>query len=90
MQKLGGGAFRKGIMVEITRIKWRFIGHILRKDSTSISGTGLFWTPEDKRKRRFPGLHAVEHYRKKLWGCPGQSPGKRRRIYGAGEHNKDT
>ena len=46
--------FQENIMVEITRRKWRFIGHILRKDSTSISRTGLFWTPDGKRKRGRP------------------------------------
>ena len=41
-------------MVEIMRRRWRFIGHILRKYSASISRIGIFWTPEGKRKRRYP------------------------------------
>ena len=41
-------------MVGNTRKKWRFIGNILRKDSTSISGSGLFWMAEGKRKKKRP------------------------------------
>ena len=62
---------------EITPRKWRFIGHILWKDSTSVSRTGLFERPKVSAKeldRDAPGLHGdgVEHQRRswKIWGCP--------------------
>ena len=45
---------------EITPRKWRFIGHILWKDSTSVSRTGLFERPKASAKeldRDAPGLH---------------------------------
>ncbi|KAL0175752.1 hypothetical protein M9458_028082, partial [Cirrhinus mrigala] len=38
----------------ITRRRWRWIGHVMRKDCTSISKTALHWTPEGKRKRGRP------------------------------------
>ena len=31
--------------------RWRWIGHVLRKDRTSITRTAVRWTPEGKRKR---------------------------------------
>ena len=81
--------FQENIMVEITRRKWRFIGHILRKDSTSISRKRLFWPPWQGAKEDAPGLHGVEHQKRswKIWGCPGQSSGRRRRIDSAGEQS---
>ena len=58
MQKLGDGVLKKTSWwhhgTNNRRRKWRFVGHILRKNSTSISRTGLFWTPEGKRKRGRP------------------------------------
>lgn len=38
----------------ITRRRWTWIGHILRRDPESIIKTALFWTPEGKRKRGRP------------------------------------
>ncbi|RXN04778.1 endonuclease-reverse transcriptase [Labeo rohita] len=38
----------------ITRRRWRWIAHVMRKDCTSISKTALHWTPEGKRKRGRP------------------------------------
>ena len=62
---------------EMTPRKWRFIGHILWKDSTSVSRTGLFERPKANAKelvREAPGLHGdgVEHQGRswKIWGCP--------------------
>ena len=38
-------------------------------------------------KEDAPGLHGVEHQKRswKIWGCPGQSSGRRRRIDSVGE-----
>ncbi|XP_041367019.1 snake venom metalloproteinase BaP1-like [Gigantopelta aegis] len=34
--------------------RWKWIGHVLRKDDTSITRTAVRWTPEGKRKRGRP------------------------------------
>ena len=34
--------------------KWRWIGHVLRKEDISTTKTALFWTPEGKRKKGRP------------------------------------
>ena len=39
-------------MVDITRRKWTWIGHVLRKDSGDVAKESLFWKPEGKRQRR--------------------------------------
>ena len=38
----------------ITRRRWRWIGHIMRKEQDDITKTALHWTPEGKRKRGRP------------------------------------
>ncbi|XP_062613385.1 uncharacterized protein LOC134275161 [Saccostrea cucullata] len=38
----------------ITKHRWRWIGHVLRKDPQSTARAALHWTPEDKRKRGRP------------------------------------
>ncbi|XP_062604830.1 protein mono-ADP-ribosyltransferase PARP11-like [Saccostrea cucullata] len=38
----------------ITKLRWRWIGCVLRKDSQSTTRTALHWTPEGKRKRGRP------------------------------------
>eukprot|EP00057_Strongylocentrotus_purpuratus_P015866 XP_011670340.1 PREDICTED: serine/threonine-protein phosphatase 6 regulatory ankyrin repeat subunit C-like [Strongylocentrotus purpuratus] len=38
----------------ITRRRWRWIGHVMRKDRDDITRTALHWTPEGKRKRGRP------------------------------------
>ncbi len=38
----------------LTRRKWRWIGHVLRKESGDVAKEGLFWTPEGKRARGRP------------------------------------
>ena len=43
-------------MVELTRRKWTWIGHILRKDSGDVAKESLFWTPEGKRQRGRPRI----------------------------------
>ena len=36
--------------------RWKWIGHVIRKDSTSHTKTALHWTPEGKRKRGRPKI----------------------------------
>ncbi|XP_073670675.1 uncharacterized protein [Paramisgurnus dabryanus] len=38
----------------IMRRRWRWIGHLLRREQESITRTALHWTPEGKRKRGRP------------------------------------
>lgn len=38
----------------IRRRRWRWIGHVLRKEQQDLTKTALFWTPEGKRKRGRP------------------------------------
>ena len=38
----------------ITRKRWRWIVHVLRKDANSITKVAIHWTPEGKRKRDRP------------------------------------
>ena len=38
----------------IMRRRWRWIGHILRREQGNITRTALHWTPEGKRKRGRP------------------------------------
>ena len=40
----------------ITRRRWRWIGHVLRKDSRSIPRAALHWTPCGRRKRGRPRM----------------------------------
>ena len=36
----------------LMRRRWKWIGHVIRRDQNSITKTALHWTPEGKRKRR--------------------------------------
>ena len=38
----------------LMRRRWRWIGHILRKEADDITKTALHWTPEGRRKRGRP------------------------------------
>ena len=38
----------------ITRKRWRWIGHVLRKDANSITKVAIHGTPEGKRKHGRP------------------------------------
>ena len=38
----------------MTRKRWRWIGHVLRKDANSITKVAIHWIPEGKRKRGRP------------------------------------
>ncbi|XP_060077350.1 uncharacterized protein LOC132556910 [Ylistrum balloti] len=38
----------------IMRRRWRWIGHVMRKDQDNITRTALHWTPEGKHKRGRP------------------------------------
>ena len=43
------------IMLELTR-RWRWVGHILRKDIGNITREAMFWTPDGKRKEERPKI----------------------------------
>ena len=47
---------QEDMMVDITRRKWTWIGHVLRKDSGDVAKESLFWTPEGKRQRGRPRI----------------------------------
>ena len=34
--------------------RWKWIGHVIRRDQNSITKTALHWTPEGKRKHGRP------------------------------------
>ena len=38
----------------VTRRRWRWIGHVLRKDNNNIAKTAMRWTSEGKRRRGRP------------------------------------
>nr|XP_006813982.1 PREDICTED: uncharacterized protein LOC102802962 [Saccoglossus kowalevskii] len=38
----------------VMKRRWKFIGHTLREEPTSICNTALTWAPEGKRKRGRP------------------------------------
>ena len=38
----------------IMRRRWRWIGHVMRREPSNITRTALHWTPEGKRKRGRP------------------------------------
>ena len=42
------------VEIEIKQRKWRWIGHTLRKPTTSITRQALTWNPQGKRKRGRP------------------------------------
>ena len=42
------------VKIEIKRRKWRWIGHTLRKPTSSITRQALTWNPQGKRKRGRP------------------------------------
>ena len=42
------------VEIEIKRRKWRWIGHTLRKPTSSITRRALTWNPQGKRKRGRP------------------------------------
>ena len=58
----------------IMRRRWRWIGHVLRKEPGNITRTALHWTPEGKHKRGRPKntwCRTVEEERRTLqhtWG----------------------
>ena len=45
---------QEDITVEIARRKWRWVGHVLRKDQHDITREAIFWTADGKRKRGRP------------------------------------
>ena len=53
-QQLLARTNQESIETIITRRRWRWIGHIMRKEQDDITKTALHWTPEGKRKRGRP------------------------------------
>ncbi|XP_061184963.1 uncharacterized protein LOC133192979 [Saccostrea echinata] len=45
---------QEDIAVEIVRRKWRWVGHVLRKDQHNITRESIYWTADGKRKRGRP------------------------------------
>ena len=45
---------QEDMSIVLTRRRWSWVGHALRRESTSISKVALRWTPEGKRKRGRP------------------------------------
>ena len=45
---------QRDICTEIKHRRWKWLGHILRKNSNNIAKTSLRWTPAGKRKRGRP------------------------------------
>ena len=45
---------QEDMSIVLTRKRWSCVGHVLRRESTSISKVALRWTPEGKRKRGRP------------------------------------
>ena len=52
----------------IMRRRWRWIGHVMRREQDNITRTALHWTPEGKRKRRRPRNTGAELWRQSTWG----------------------
>ena len=42
------------ITIQVQRRRWRWIGHVLRQQTTAISRVALRWTPDGQRKRGRP------------------------------------
>ena len=45
---------QKDIQTEIKQRRWKWLGHILRKETSNITRVSLRWTPTGKRKRGRP------------------------------------
>lgn len=45
---------QEDIRTIVTRRRWRWIGHVLRKGNNNIARTAMRWTPEGKRRRGRP------------------------------------
>ena len=45
---------QEDIRTLITRRRWRWIGHVMRKANNNIARTAVHWTPEGKRSRGRP------------------------------------
>jgi hypothetical protein len=48
------------ISEEVRRLRWNWIGHVLRKDKTDDCAVALGWTSEGRRKRGRPKPHGDE------------------------------
>ena len=43
-----------GISTQVKRRRWRWIGHVLRQQTTALTRIALRWTPDGQRKRGRP------------------------------------
>ena len=49
-------AGQENIITEIRKRRWKWLGHVLRKDPDDISREAVFWTPQGKRKKGRPKI----------------------------------
>ena len=69
-------ADQEPVATQISRRKWSWIGHCLRKPASNITRQALTWNPQGKRKRGRPRntwrrdieaeMHKSSHYWKEL------------------------
>ena len=64
-KKLFQKTCQRDITIEIKQRRWRWLGHVIRKDRDSITRTALKWTPNSGRRKR---------------GRPRESGGERSRL----------
>ena len=59
-------AQEKQMAVQIILQKWKWIGHMMRKDSTAIEKWTLIWNPQGQSRKEDWGGDHPEHLRQKL------------------------
>lgn len=57
---------QEDIMVDLARIRWNWLGHVMRKPASSITEEALYWTPTETRKRGRPRLMWQRSVKKEL------------------------
>ena len=45
---------QESMVILLIRMRWKWIGHVIRRDQNAITKMALHWTPKGKRKRRRP------------------------------------
>jgi predicted ArsR family transcriptional regulator len=76
----------------LLRRRWKWIGHVIRKNRNSITRTALYWTEEGKRKRGRPKntwRHTVEGEMKTMnntWGTVEKMAKDRQKCFVAALH----
>ena len=51
MSELQKQTKQEDIRTLVTKRRWRWIGHVLRKGNNNIAGIAMRWTPEGKRSK---------------------------------------